>query len=105
MRILKRILWSLIPVFVLLFAGEVVVRLRYFFYHKHDWNYITMPFRVRDIQGLDHALYKSPELAAASAPSKPAPVAAPASAPAPAPPPAPVTAVRAAAPAPPSPAP
>ena len=61
MRLIKRIVWSLLPLFLLLLSGEVIVRLRYFFYHKHDWNYVTMPFRVQDIQGLDHAFFKQPD--------------------------------------------
>src|SRR5436190_1666427 len=61
MRLIKRIVWSLLPLFILLLSGEVIVRLRYFFYHKHDWNYLTMPFRVQDIQGLDHRFFKQPD--------------------------------------------
>ncbi len=86
-RFLKRIVWSLIPVLVLLSSAELVVRLKYFFAHKRDWNYLTMPYRVQDTQALDHAFFKLPEkaleeaAAAASAPP-PAPASAPAAAPA-----------------------
>jgi len=80
-RIFKRIVWSLMPVLLLLLTGELVVRVRYFFFHKHDWNYIFMPFRVQDTQALDHAFFKLPEngldAAAAKASSAPAPAGAP----------------------------
>ena len=72
-RFLKRVVWSLIPVLVLLTSAEIVVRLKYFFAHKRDWNYLTMPFRVQDTQALDHAFFKLPEKAleeAAAAASK-----------------------------------
>jgi hypothetical protein len=76
-RFFRRLVWSFIPVLVLLGSAEVVVRLKYFFAHKRDWNYITMPFRVQDTQALDHAFFKLPEKAlqeAAAAASAPAPV-------------------------------
>ena len=72
-RFLKRVVWSLIPVLVLLTSAELVVRLKYFFAHKRDWNYLTMPYRVQDTQALDHAFFKLPEKAleeAAAAASK-----------------------------------
>jgi len=64
---LKRVVWSLIPVLVLLLAGEVVVRLRYFYMHKYDWYYITMPWKFTDTQNLNHAFFKLPEKALADA--------------------------------------
>lgn len=71
----------MIPVLVLLGGAEAVVRVKYFLAHKHDWNYITMPFRVQDTQALNHAFFKLPEKALAdaakAAPSAPAPGAAP----------------------------
>ena len=72
-RFLKRVVWSLIPVLVLLTSAELIVRLKYFFAHKRDWNYLTMPYRVQDTQALDHAFFKLPEKAleeAAAAASK-----------------------------------
>jgi hypothetical protein len=54
-------------VFVLLTSAEIVVRVKYFFAHKRDWNYITMPYRVQDTQALDHAFFKLPENALAEA--------------------------------------
>src|SRR5688572_12826449 len=66
-RFLKRVVWSLIPVLVLLTSAEIVVRLKYFFAHKRDWNYLTMPIRVQDTQALDHAFFKLPENALAEA--------------------------------------
>ena len=72
-RFLKRVVWSLIPVLVLLTSAELVVRLKYFFDHKRDWYYLTIPYRVTDTQALDHAFFKLPEKAleeAAAAASK-----------------------------------
>src|SRR5574342_202989 len=60
-RFLKRLVWSFIPVFVLIAGAEIVVRLKYFFAHGRDWNYITMPIRVQDTQALNHAFFKLPE--------------------------------------------
>ncbi len=65
MRRIKRVVWSLVPVIVLLLSAEAVVRVKYFFLHKHDWNYLTMPFRVTDTQALDHAFFKLPDNALA----------------------------------------
>jgi hypothetical protein len=62
-RFFKRLVWSLIPVLVLLGSAEAVVRLKYFFAHKRDWYYITMPYRMSDTQALDHAFYKLPDKA------------------------------------------
>lgn len=72
-RFLKRVVWSLIPVLVLLTSAELVVRLKYFFDHKRDWYYLTMPYRLTDTQALDHAFFKLPDKAleeAAAAASK-----------------------------------
>jgi hypothetical protein len=60
-RFLRKIVWSLMPLVLLLLAGELAVRVRWFFFHKHDWNYMFMPFRVQDTQALDHAFFKVPE--------------------------------------------
>lgn len=87
-RFVKRLVWSCIPVVALLVAGEIVVRVKYFFAHKRDWYYITMPYRLTDTQALTHAFYKQPDAAlaeaaakvtaAASAPAAPQPSAKPA---------------------------
>lgn len=61
MAFLKRLTWTFLPLFLLLMTGEIAVRLRYFFFHGRDWNYITMPIRVGDTQALDHAFYVAPE--------------------------------------------
>jgi hypothetical protein len=66
-RFFKRLVWSFIPVLVLLGSAEVVVRLKYFFAHKRDWYYITMPYRLTDTQALTHAFYKQPDAALAEA--------------------------------------
>ena len=66
-RFIKRVIWSLIPVLVLLTSAELVVRLKYFFAHKRDWYYITMPYRLTDTQALNHAFFKLPENALAEA--------------------------------------
>src|SRR5438093_12333996 len=62
-RVIKRAIFSLVPVVVLLMAAEGVVRVKYFFLHDHDWNYLTMPFRVQNIQAQDHSHYLAPEAA------------------------------------------
>src|SRR5262245_52298462 len=69
-RFFKRLIWSFIPVIALLAAGEIVVRLKYFFAHKRDWYYITMPYRLTDTQALTHAFYKQPDAALAEAAAK-----------------------------------
>jgi len=69
-RFFKRLVWSFIPVLVLLGSAEVVVRLKYFFAHKRDWYYITMPYRLTDTQALTHAFYKQPDAALAEAAAK-----------------------------------
>lgn len=69
-RLLKRLVWSFIPVLVLLGSAEIVVRLKYFFAHKRDWYYITMPYRLTDTQALTHAFYKQPDAALAEAAAK-----------------------------------
>ncbi len=69
-RFFKRLVWSFIPVVALLVAGEVVVRLKYFFAHKRDWYYITMPYRLTDTEALTHAFYKQPDAALAEAAAK-----------------------------------
>jgi hypothetical protein len=69
-RFFKRLVWSLIPVLVLLGSAEAVVRLKYFFAHKRDWYYITMPYRLTDTQALTHAFYKQPDAALAEAAAK-----------------------------------
>jgi hypothetical protein len=69
-RFFKRLVWSFMPVVALLLAGEIVVRLKYFFAHKRDWYYITMPYRVTDTEALTHAFYKQPDAALAEAAAK-----------------------------------
>ena len=69
-RFFKRLVWSFIPVLVLLGSAEAVVRLKYFFAHKRDWYYITMPYRLTDTQALTHAFYKQPDAALAEAAAK-----------------------------------
>jgi hypothetical protein len=56
----KRVVFSFAATLMLLVGAEAVVRARYFFLHHHDWNYITMPFRVHDTQSMDHAFYIAP---------------------------------------------
>jgi len=69
-RFFKRLVWSFIPVLALLGSAEAVVRLKYFFAHKRDWYYITMPYRLTDTQALTHAFYKQPDAALAEAAAK-----------------------------------
>lgn len=56
----KLIFFSLLPIIILLFTLEVACRLKFFFLHNMDWNYITAPFRVGDIDTLDHGFYMPP---------------------------------------------
>jgi hypothetical protein len=69
-RFVKRVVWSLLPVLLLLMSAEIVVRLKYFFMHKRDWYYLTMPYRGQDTQALNHAFFKLPESALAEAAAK-----------------------------------
>jgi hypothetical protein len=68
---LKRLAFTLAPIVVLLAAGEMAARLKFFFLHKHDWNYITMPFAIQDTQSMDHAFFVAPTTGGAST-AKPA---------------------------------
>jgi hypothetical protein len=61
---LKRAAFALTPIVVLLTAGETAARIKFFLLHKHDWNYITMPFAVQDTQSMDHAFFVAPAAAA-----------------------------------------
>jgi hypothetical protein len=101
-RFFKRLVWSFIPVVALLAAGEIVVRLKYFFAHKRDWYYITMPYRLTDTQALTHAFYKQPDAALAEAAAKVTAAAAASAAGSAAKPAAPTNAAPAAVPAPPA---
>jgi hypothetical protein len=67
-RALKRLAFSLTPLLLLLIAAETVVRVKFFLLHKHDWNYITMPFRVQDQSRAVHAFYMPPKQPARDAP-------------------------------------
>jgi hypothetical protein len=40
----KIIVLALAPTLVFVLAGEAVLRMKYFFAHGHDWNYLTTPY-------------------------------------------------------------
>ncbi|MBI3494355.1 MAG: hypothetical protein HY047_21620 [Acidobacteria bacterium] len=40
----KFAIFALAPAFALVLTAETTVRLKFFFAHGHDWNYLTMPF-------------------------------------------------------------
>jgi hypothetical protein len=42
-------------------VGEAAARVRYFVMHKHDWNYLTMPWRLSDEAAIDHSTYVPPK--------------------------------------------
>lgn len=60
MRLFKRIVFSVIPLLVLLAAAEAATRVKYFFLHNHNWNYITLPYKVQEAQEINHSLYLAP---------------------------------------------
>jgi len=51
----KRLAFRMAPLVFLVLTGELVVRVKYFLLHQRDWNYLTMPIRVRDTQKMDHS--------------------------------------------------
>ncbi len=61
-KALKRILFAIIPLLILLLAAESVLRVKYFVMHDYDWNYLTMPFQVQDAATVMERIgYNAPE--------------------------------------------
>ncbi|MGE0039754.1 MAG: SGNH/GDSL hydrolase family protein [Vicinamibacterales bacterium] len=73
LTIRKRLFFAMVPLCVLLLAGEAVCRVKFFLLHDHDWNYITAPFEVQDTEAMDHGISLPLRLDEAAPPAAPGP--------------------------------